>query len=50
MDSKEQFGPYFTYKVECVGADGVVKWTEEYKNLITTAGKDTLIFLQDISK
>ena len=43
MDNKEQFGPYFTYKVECVGADGEVKWVEEYKNLVTTVGKTDII-------
>lgn len=43
MDNKEHFGPYFTYKVECVGADGQVKWTEEYTNLVTTAGKTDII-------
>ena len=42
MDTKEHFGPYFTYRVECVGADGVVKWTEEYKNLVTTVGTTDL--------
>lgn len=43
MDNQEHFGPYFTYHVECVGADGVVKWTEEYKNLVTTVGKTDII-------
>lgn len=43
MESKEQFGPYFTYRVECVGADGEVKWVEEYKNLVTTVGKTDII-------
>ena len=43
MDSKEHFGPFFTYKVECVGADGLVKWTEEYTNLVTTVGKTDVI-------
>jgi hypothetical protein len=43
MDNKEHFGPYFTYKVECVGEDGQVKWTEEYLNLVTTAGKTDII-------
>jgi len=43
MDSKEQFGPYFTYRVECVGEDGQVKWVEEYKNLVTTVGKTDII-------
>jgi hypothetical protein len=43
MDSKERFGPYFTYEVECIGADGEVKWTEVYKNLVTTVGKTDII-------
>lgn len=43
MDKQEHFGPYFTYKVECVGADGEVKWTEEYTNLVTTVGKTDII-------
>ena len=43
MDSKEIFGPRFTYHVECVGADGEVKWTETYDNLVTTVGKTDII-------
>ena len=43
MDNKEHFGPFFTYKVECVGADGQVKWTEKYENLVTTVGKTDII-------
>lgn len=43
MNNKEHFGPYFTYVVECVGADGAVKWTEEYKNLVTTVGKTDIV-------
>lgn len=43
MDKKEQFGPYFTYKVECLDADGNLKWEEEYKNLVTTVGKTDII-------
>lgn len=43
MNNNEPFGPYFTYHVECVGADGLVKWTEEYKNLVTTVGKTDII-------
>jgi hypothetical protein len=43
MDQIEAFGPYFTYTVECVGADGELKWAEEYKNLVTTAGKTDII-------
>lgn len=43
MDTREKFGPYFTYQVECIGADGLVKWTEEYTNLVTTAGKTDIV-------
>lgn len=43
MDKKEYFGPYFTYQVECLDADGNVKWTEEYKNLVTTVGKTDIV-------
>jgi hypothetical protein len=31
------------YHVECVGADGVVKWTEDFDNLVTTEGKNYLL-------
>jgi hypothetical protein len=40
---KEPFGPYFIYTVECLDADGNVKWVEEYKNLVTTVGKTDII-------
>lgn len=35
--------PCFTYDVECVGADGLVKWTERFTNLVTTAGKNDIL-------
>lgn len=35
--------PRFTYEVECVGADGKVKWRERIENLVTTVGKTDLI-------
>lgn len=35
--------PYLTYTVECVGADGQVRWTETFRNLVTTVGKTDLI-------
>jgi len=35
--------PAFRYRVECVGADGQVKWVEEFANLVTTAGKNDLL-------
>lgn len=31
------------YHVECVGADGQVKWTEEIENLVVTVGKNDLL-------
>ena len=31
--------PWGHFVCECVGADGEVKWTEEFDNVVTTAGK-----------
>jgi hypothetical protein len=28
------------YSVECIGADGQVKWSDEFDNLVTTVGKN----------
>lgn len=36
-------GPRFHYHVECVGADGEVKWVEDIDNLVTTAGKTDIV-------
>jgi hypothetical protein len=35
--------PHFCYEIECVGADGEVKWTETIRNLVTTEGKNDII-------
>lgn len=35
--------PHFGFKVECVGADGKVKWVEEFRNLVTTEGKNSIL-------
>ncbi len=35
--------PRFHYDVECIGADGVLKWAESFDNLVTTGGKDDLL-------
>lgn len=35
--------PAFQYRVECVGADGKVKWVEEFHNTVTTEGKNSLL-------
>lgn len=43
MDAREKFGPFFTYHVECIGADGQLKWVEDYENLVTTVGKTDII-------
>lgn len=31
------------YTVECRGADGALKWSDEIKNLVTTVGKNDLL-------
>lgn len=35
--------PRFHYDIECVGADGQVKWRESIDNLVVTAGKNDLL-------
>lgn len=35
--------PRFIYHVECIGADGKVKWTEDFENTVTTQGKNDLL-------
>lgn len=35
--------PSMRYVVECIGADGQVKWREEFSNLVTTAGKTDIV-------
>lgn len=35
--------PWAMVRFECVGADGKVKWVEEVRNLITTAGKNFVL-------
>lgn len=32
-----------TYTVECIGADGLVKWSEIIKNLVMTGGKNDML-------
>lgn len=36
-------GPRFHYHIECLDADGRVKWVEEIDNLVTTAGKNDIL-------
>lgn len=35
--------PHFGFKIECVDADGKVKWVEEFRNLVTTEGKNSIL-------
>jgi len=39
----EWLEPHGTYRVECVGADGKVKWIDTIENLVTTEGKNALL-------
>ena len=41
--AEEVRAPRFTYEVECIGADGRLKWRETFSNLVTTAGKTDII-------
>lgn len=40
---EEMEAPHFGFKIECVGADGKVKWVEEFRNLVTTEGKNSIL-------
>ena len=42
-DLDESLGATGVYTVECVGADGQVKWSETLKNLVVTSGKNDLL-------
>lgn len=42
-DAVESCSATGVYKVTCVGEDGQVKWEDEYKNLVTTVGKNDLL-------
>lgn len=35
--------PYATYKVVCRGPDGETKWTEEFRNLVVTEGRNDVL-------
>lgn len=35
--------PSFSYLVECFDEDGALKWVEEFRNLVTTEGKNDIL-------
>lgn len=39
----ESLGATGIYEVTCIGADGQIKWSEMFRNLVTTAGKNDLL-------
>jgi len=42
-DIAEQIALENYYQIECIGPDGQVKWTDEIKNLVVTAGLTDLL-------
>ena len=38
----EQAHAHGRYRVECIGADGQVKWADYFDNLVTTVGKNDM--------
>ena len=40
---EEKIAPHFRYTVTCTAQDGTVRWTEDFTNLVTTAGKNDLL-------
>jgi hypothetical protein len=43
MERKERTKVRTRYEVECFGADGKLKWREDFYNLVTTAGLNKLL-------
>lgn len=39
----EKLDVHGRYRVECVGADGRLKWVEEFDNVVTTVGKNDIL-------
>lgn len=35
--------PHITYRMRCIGPDGVEKWSETFENLVTTQGKTDIL-------
>lgn len=43
MQTQENAQMSTAYTIECIGADGQVKWSEDFHNLVTTAGLNDLL-------
>ena len=43
MQTQENAQMSTAYTIECIGADGQVKWIEDFHNLVTTAGLNDLL-------
>jgi len=43
MQTQENAQMSTAYTIECIGVDGQVKWTEDFHNLVTTAGLNDLL-------
>lgn len=40
---EKSMAPSFHYTIECIAADGTVRWRDEFDNLVTTVGKNDLL-------
>lgn len=43
MQTQENAQMSTAYTIECIGADGQVRWSEDFHNLVTTAGLNDLL-------
>ena len=41
--NNETKAPYFIYDIECRDSEGNLKWTEQFRNLVTTEGKTDIV-------
>ena len=40
---ESMIAPRLIYRMECFDADGALKWTEEFENLVTTVGRTDIV-------